>query len=38
MEHTLNENCNMYVMLGACGNRANIAAREYAERYQHAAF
>jgi hypothetical protein len=33
MEYTLNEYCNMYLMLGACGNRASIAAREYAERY-----
>jgi hypothetical protein len=23
----------MYIMLGACGNRAKTAAKEYAERY-----
>jgi hypothetical protein len=33
MEYTLKEYCNMYLLLGMCGNRANVAARKYAERY-----
>jgi hypothetical protein len=33
MKYTLKEYTGMYLMLGACGNRANVAAREYVERY-----
>jgi hypothetical protein len=33
MEYTLNEYCGMYLMLGACDNWANVAARECVERY-----
>jgi hypothetical protein len=30
---TLHEYCDVYLILGACGNRADAAARAYAERY-----
>jgi hypothetical protein len=30
---TLHEYCDMYLILGACGNQAYAAARAYAERY-----
>jgi hypothetical protein len=33
MNFTLHEYCDMYLILGACGNRAHAAARAYAERY-----
>jgi hypothetical protein len=33
MNFTLHEYCDMYLILGACGNRAYAAARAYAERY-----
>jgi hypothetical protein len=33
MSFTLHEYCHMYLILGACGNRAYAAARAYAERY-----
>jgi hypothetical protein len=30
MNFTLNEYCDVYLILGACGNRANAVARVYA--------
>jgi hypothetical protein len=33
MNFTLNEYCDMYLILGACGNRAYAAARAYTERH-----
>jgi hypothetical protein len=33
MNFTLHEHCDMYLILGACGNWAYAAARAYAEKY-----
>jgi hypothetical protein len=33
MNFTLHKYCDMYLILGACGNRYYAAARAYAERY-----
>jgi hypothetical protein len=33
MNFTLHEYCDMYLILGACGNQAYAAARAYTERY-----